>query len=165
MKRRMMLGLALLLVGGEVTTARAVGFDSGSLRGRYTGHLNVGATFSDGTTTQRLEVQLLTALKFDGKAAVEGASRITVAVPGQMAFTCPFSVTGTYEIAETGLGTATLVLVPSDPACGDSGPGVTLQASLAVGGERRRRLDVSISGGTDPSGEVLPITGAGMLEK
>lgn len=163
-KRVLGLTLGLLLVGAVAMPAPAAEFDIWDLRGRYTGHLNIGASFSDGTTTQRLEVQLLTALSFDGKSTITGASRLTVSIPQQPPTTCRFAITGTYALDETGLGTATLVLVPSDPACSDGG-GATLQASLVLGGLHRRRLDITINGATDGSGEALPVVGAGTLEK
>jgi hypothetical protein len=141
-------------------------FETANLHGRYTGHLTVGANFSDGTTTQRLDVQLLSALIFDGKSAVTGTSIVTVAIPGQTPFTCPFAVTGTYDLGDAGLGRATIALAASDQTCGDGGgAGVTLQANLVVGGRNRRRLDVTINAATDTQGEVLPIIGAGTLEK
>ncbi len=162
--------VAVLLFGTDRATARDR-FDTPSLRGRYTGHLAAGANFSDGTMTQRLDIQLLSALTFDGKASVTGGSIITVTVPAfpgqtQTPFTCPFDVTGTYQLGDDGLGSATLVLaVRPGQVCGDGGSGVTLQLSLVVGGHNRKRLDVTINSAIDSESQALPIVGAGMLEK
>jgi hypothetical protein len=96
---------------------------------------------------------------------VDGASRVTVSVPNQPPVTCPFTITGTYAVEETGLGTATLALVPSDQTCDGGGSGTTLHVSVLVGRKDRRRLDITINGATEPGGEALPVVGAGTLEK
>lgn len=158
-----MIALSLVVATGSMASAKS--FDTDSVRGRYTGPIELGANFSDGTTTQRLEAHLLTALTFDGQSGLAGTSSVTVAIPQQAPFTCAFAVTGSYQIGEDGLGSGTLTLAPTDVACGDGGGGVTLQVSLVVGGHNRRRLDVKVNVATDPNGEVLPLVGTGTLEK
>lgn len=149
-------------VGIGVATARGT-FATDSLRGRYTGNLVIGETFSDGTTTLHVEARQLLALNFDAQGAVAGASTVTVAVPGQPTFTCPYVVTGTYEIGDDGLGSATLVMTSQAEACG-MGVGVTEHLSLVVGGHNRSRLDVVVQRAVTPDGEV-PLVGAGVLVK
>lgn len=161
--KKIMLALSLILVTGSVASAKS--FDTDSVRGRYTGHVELGANFSDGTSTQRLDIQMLAALTFNGESSVTGTASVTASIPGQPApFTCPFAVTGTYEIGAEGLGGGTLVLVASDPACGEEA-GATLQVSVVVGGHNRRRLDVKVNGAVDGTGQALPLVGTGTLEK
>ncbi|MEO6026352.1 MAG: hypothetical protein ABIR79_05750 [Candidatus Binatia bacterium] len=75
--------------------------------------------------------------------------------------------TGSYEIGDDGLGSATLVLAATPgQSCGDGdGGGVTLLVNLAVGGHNRRRLDIALKTAIDGQGEPLPMVGTGTLEK
>lgn len=109
---------------------------------------------------------MLAALTFDGKGAAQGSSRVTVTVPGEAPFSCPFATTGSYEIGADGLGSATLVLAATPgQSCGGDGSGVTLLVNLAVGGHNRRRLDIALKTAIDGQGETLPMVGTGTLEK
>jgi hypothetical protein len=148
--------------GIGIATARGT-FATDSLRGRYTGNLTIGESFSDGTTVTRIEARQLLALDFDAQGAVAGASSVTVAVPGQPTFTCPYTVAGTYEIGDQGMGSASLALTSQAETCG-GGSAVTVQLSLLVGGHNRSRLDVVVERAVTPDGEV-PLVGSGVLVK
>ena len=139
-------------------------FNTGDLRGRYSGNVDISEAIPDGNGGAiHIEARALMALTFDGKSAVKGSVSVTAYIPaaGQTLFTCVFDAAGTYQLAATGLGTATLDVTPTTACAGPA----TFSMSLLLGGRNRSRLDVTIDGANSiPPGESsIPIVGSGSL--
>lgn len=155
---------SMLLVAGVAVAIAADRFATMSLRGRYSGNLTLAEHIPmDENNTLTIDARQLLALTFDGRSGVTGVTSVTAAIPSNppTIFTCVFTVEGTYEVAESGLGTATLNITPTT-AC--AGPG-TLTLTLLVGGRNRNRIDATIDGATGLGSDAGPIAlfGSGTL--
>lgn len=154
----------ILLVTSIAFAASRDRFGTDSLRGRYTGNLVISEHLQvDENTTLNIEARQLLALTFDGKSEASGITSVSAAIPGNppTVFTCVFTARGTYEIGDSGLGTATLNITPTTEC---AGPAV-LKLSLLVGGRNRSRIDVTIDGasGLGPDSVPIAIVGGGVL--
>jgi hypothetical protein len=155
-----------LLVAGIAFAAGRDRFGTESLRGRYSGNLDISETILvDQNTTMHIDGRALLALVFDAKSGVTGVVSVSAVIPGDTpsVFTCVFDAQGGYEIAESGLGTATLNITPTSACAGPA----TLQLRLLVGGRNRTRLDVTIDGasGLGPGSVPIAIIGSGSLSQ
>ncbi len=165
MMKKTIATIALVLgIAGLAAASARDRFSTTSLRGRYTGNIAISESIPlDESTVLKIEARQLLALTFDAKSNVTGITSVTALIPNSppTVFTCVFTIEGTYELSEEGLGTATLNITPTT-AC--SGP-ATLKLSLLVGGRNRNRLDVSIDGASGlGAGDVqIAILGSGTL--
>lgn len=157
---------ATLLFAGVAFAASRDRFGTTSLRGRYTGNLTLAEHIQvDTNTILNINGYVLMGLTFDGKSDVVGVASVSAAIPGNppVSFNCVFDAQGTYEIAESGLGSATLNITPTSEC---AGPAV-LKMGLLVGGKNRSRVDVTIqsASGLAPDSVPIAVVGGGMLSE
>lgn len=156
----------MLLVSGLASAANRDPYDGAQLRGRFTGNLTISERIPvDGNNTLAIEARQLLALTFDGKSGVTGIASVTAAIPAEppTVFTCVFTIEGTYEVGDAGLGSADLAITPTTECAGPA----MLDVTFLIGGKNRSRIDVTIDGarGAGPDAPMLAIVGSGTLAK